>query len=251
MLFMNSDPKDAPAAEATIHPLLPLRDIVVFPGMISQLFVGRERSIAALEEAMAGSKEILLAAQRNAKTNDPVAEDIHSVGTIGDVRQLIRLPDGTVKVLVEGKRRAALGEFVQASPCFLVETRPLSEVVATGVTAEALMRSVQSTFDTYVKLNKKVAPEVLTTAQAIDDPSRLADTILAHLPTVKLSDRQSMLEELDPSVRLERLMELMQAEVEILQVEKKIRTREAPDGADPERVLLERANAGHPEGAGW
>jgi ATP-dependent Lon protease len=225
MLFKNANETDSASADVVVLPLLPLRDIVVFPGMISQLFVGRERSIAALEEAMAGSKEVVLAAQRNAKTNDPTHEDIFSVGTVGDIRQLIRLPDGTVKVLVEGKRRAQLLDFVQSTPCFLVETRTIAEPVPVGVTVEALMRSVHGTFETYVKLNKKIAPEVLTTVQSIDDASRLADVILANLPTVKLSDRQAMLETPDAVTRLERLMELMQGEVEILQVEKKIRTR--------------------------
>ncbi|MBM4357476.1 MAG: endopeptidase La [Deltaproteobacteria bacterium] len=225
MLFKNSNATDEAGPEIVVLPLLPLRDIVVFPGMISQLFVGRERSIAALEEAMAGSKEILLAAQRNAKTNDPTFEEIHGVGTVGDIRQLIRLPDGTVKVLVEGKRRAHLLDAVQTTPCFLVESRTLLEPEVAGVTIEALMRSVHGTFETYVKLNKKIAPEVLTTVQSIEDASRLADVILANLPTVKLADRQALLETADAVARLEKLMELMQGEIEILQVEKKIRTR--------------------------
>jgi ATP-dependent Lon protease len=211
--------------ERSVLPLLPLRDIIVFPNMISQLFVGRDRSIAALEEAMSRDKEIFLAAQRHAKTNEPTAEDIFSVGTVGDIRQLLRLPDGTVKVLVEGKRRARVLRYVQTSPCFVVETQTIREPDAIDVTAEALMRSVQATFETYVKLNKKVQPEVLMSVQAIDEGSRLADTIIANLPTVKLSDRQALLEMDDPRQRLERLMEIMQSEIEILQVEKKIRSR--------------------------
>jgi len=226
MFFKNEEEgSESEASERSVLPLLPLRDIIVFPNMISQLFVGRERSIAALEEAMSRDKEIFLAAQRHAKTNEPTAEDIFSVGTIGDIRQLLRLPDGTVKVLVEGKRRAKIARYVQSTPCFIIETEPMREVDAADVTAEALMRSVQATFETYVKLNKKVQPEVLMSVQAIDEGSRLADTIIANLPTVKLADRQALLEMDDPRQRLERLMEIMQSEIEILQVEKKIRSR--------------------------
>jgi ATP-dependent Lon protease len=222
----NKDGKDGGApAERRVLALLPLRDIIVFPNMISQLFVGRERSIAALEEAMGRDKEIFLAAQRHAKTNDPAADDIFAVGTVGDIRQLLRLPDGTVKVLVEGKRRGRIVRCLQSQPCFVVEVEPIGEPDVADVTTEALMRSVQATFETYVKLNKKVQPEVLMSVQAIDDASRLADTIVANLPTVKLVDRQALLEMSDPRQRLERLMELMHGEIEILQVEKKIRSR--------------------------
>jgi ATP-dependent Lon protease len=225
MFFKNDESGEEQNTQRSVLPLLPLRDIIVFPNMISQLFVGRERSIAALEEAMSRDKEIFLAAQRHAKTNEPTAEDIFNIGTVGDIRQLLRLPDGTVKVLVEGKRRARIARYVQSTPCFIVETEHLPEVDASDITAEALMRSVQATFETYVKLNKKVQPEVLMSVQAIDEGSRLADTIIANLPTVKLADRQALLEMKDPRKRLERLMEIMQSEIEILQVEKKIRSR--------------------------
>ena len=225
MFFNDEQDGESETMEPGVLPLLPLRDIIVFPNMISQLFVGRERSIAALEEAMGRDKEIFLAAQRHAKTNDPSADDIFTVGTVGDIRQLLRLPDGTVKVLVEGKRRARVTRYIQSSPCFLVEAEPIVEDEVHDVTAEALMRSVQATFETYVKLNKKVQPEVLMSVQAIDDGSRLADTIIANLPTVKLADRQALLEMEDARQRLERLMEVMQSEIEILQVEKKIRSR--------------------------
>ena len=206
-------------------PLLPLRDIIVFPHMVSQLFVGRERSINALDAAMARDKDIFLAAQKNAKTNEPTPEDIFSVGTLGTVMQLLRLPDGTVKVLVEGKRRARIKRFAQTDEFFLVEVEEIAEAWPRGVEVEALMRSVQGAFELYVKLNKKVQPEVLMSVQTIDDPARLSDTIVANLPTIKLLDRQQLLEMEDPSARLERLHELMQAEIEILQVEKKIRSR--------------------------
>src|SRR3954454_16548012 len=166
MFFKNdSDRKDsAPRGTA---PLLPLRDIIVFPHMASQLFVGRERSIAALDDAMNRGKEIFLAAQRNAKTNDPVPEDIFAVGSVGVIMQLLRLPDGTVKVLIEGKRRAKIRRYVQTDAFFLVEFDDIVEPAVESVEIEALMRSVQSTFEMYVKLNKKIQPEVLMSAQAI------------------------------------------------------------------------------------
>ncbi len=209
----------------TTLPLLPLRDIIVFPHMVSQLFVGRERSIAALDEAMSKNKEIFLAAQKNAKTNEPTGEDIFEVGSVGVIMQLLRLPDGTVKVLIEGKRRARIQRYLPEESFFAVEYTEIEEQPATGVETLALMRSVQSTFELYVKLNKKIQPEVLMSVQAIDDAGRLSDTIIANLPTVKLTDRQEMLEMEDAYRRLERLIELLQSEVEILQVEKKIRSR--------------------------
>jgi ATP-dependent Lon protease len=226
-MFFNkeNDGKGPPAAKRRTVPLLPLRDIIVFPHMVSQLFVGRERSINALDAAMARDKDIFLAAQKNAKTNEPTPDDIFQVGTLGTVMQLLRLPDGTVKVLVEGKRRAKVKRFAQTDEFFLVEVDEIGEGWERGVEVEALMRSVQSAFEMYVKLNKKVQPEVLMSVQTIDDPARLSDTIVANLPTVKLADRQALLEMEDASKRLERLHELMQAEIEILQVEKKIRSR--------------------------
>jgi ATP-dependent Lon protease len=208
-----------------VVPALPLRDIIVFPHMVSQLFVGRERSIAALDEAMVQSKEIFLAAQRSAKTNDPTPEDIYAVGTLGTIVQLLRLADGTVKVLVEGRQRARVRRYLDSADFFQVELEEIVEAIPTDVEVEALIRSVQSTFEVYVKLNKKVQPEVLMSVQSIDDAGKLSDTIAANLPTIKLSDRQALLEMEDAKKRLERLYELMQAEIEILQVEKKIRSR--------------------------
>ncbi|HSQ63319.1 MAG TPA: endopeptidase La [Polyangiaceae bacterium] len=224
MFFRNDDPKQPPVKRKAV-PLLPLRDIIVFPYMESQLFVGRERSINALDAAMAQGKEIFLAAQKNAKTNEPTPEDIFPVGTIGAVKQLLRLPDGTVKVIVEGRKRARIKKYVQTDEFFLVEVDEIPETTARGVEVEALMRSVQAAFEMYVKLNKKVQPEVLMGVQTIDDPARLSDAIVACLPTIKLADRQALLEGDDAIKRLERLHELMQAEIEILQVEKKIRSR--------------------------
>jgi len=227
-MFFNKDNDGKgpqPPVKRRTVPLLPLRDIIVFPHMVSQLFVGRERSINALDAAMARDKDIFLAAQKNAKTNEPTPDDIFQVGTLGTVMQLLRLPDGTVKVLVEGKRRARIKRFAQTDEFFLVEVDEMGEGWTRGVEVEALMRSVQAAFEMYVKLNKKVQPEVLMSVQTIDDPARLSDTIVANLPTIKLLDRQQLLEMEDASKRLERLHELMQAEIEILQVEKKIRSR--------------------------
>ncbi|HWL84803.1 MAG TPA: endopeptidase La [Polyangiaceae bacterium] len=208
-----------------IVPLLPLRDIVVFPHMGTRLFVGRERSINALDAAMVRDKEIFLAAQKDAKANEPVPDDIFSVGTLGAVRQLLRLPDGTVQVVVEGVRRARIRRYVQTDEFFLVEADEIAETGTRTVEVEALMRSSQAAFEMYVKLNKKVQPEVLVEVQSVDDPARLSDMIVANLLTIKLADKQSLLECEDASKRLERLHELMQAEIEILQVEKKIRSR--------------------------
>ncbi|HKA88484.1 MAG TPA: endopeptidase La [Haliangiales bacterium] len=205
-------------------PLLPLRDIIVFPHMVVPLFVGREKSIRALDEAMAGGKDILLAAQKKAKTNEPTPEDIFAVGTLGVVRQLLRLPDGTVKVHVEGRKRARIRQFLQAETFFQVEVEEIEDADDPTVEIEALMRSINTTFETYVKLNKRVLPELVVSVATIDDPARLADTIVAQL-TLKLHDKQQILEMESPARRLERLYELMQAEIEILQVEKKIRTR--------------------------
>ena len=225
MFFKSDDGKPGRDVKRRSVPLLPLRDIIVFPHMVSQLFVGRERSINALDAAMARDKDIFLAAQKNAKTNEPTPDDIFQVGTLGTIMQLLRLPDGTVKVLVEGKRRAKIKKFPQTEEYFLVEVEEVAEQAAKGVEVEALMRSVQAAFEMYVKLNKKVQPEVLMSAQTIDDAARLSDTIVANLPTIKLTDRQALLEMEDAVKRLERLHELMQAEIEILQVEKKIRSR--------------------------
>src|SRR6188768_391133 len=223
-MFFKNDGNGSPGGRRVV-PALPLRDIIVFPHMVSQLFVGRERSIAALDEAMAQSKEIFLAAQRSAKTNDPTPDDIYAVGTLGTIVQLLRLADGTVKVLVEGRQRARVRRYLDSADFFQVELEEIQEAIPADVEVEALIRSVQSTFEMYVKLNKKVEPEVLMSVQAIDDPGRLSDTIIANLPTIKLSDRQALLEMEDAKARLERLYELMQAEIEILQVERKIRSR--------------------------
>ncbi|HEX5036025.1 MAG TPA: endopeptidase La [bacterium] len=222
---MFGDNPNVPAkSQGYMVPLLPLRDIIVFPHMVVPLFVGREKSIAALEEAMGKEKDILLAAQINPKTNDPRDEDIYKVGTLGTIIQLLRLPDGTVKVLIEGKRRARIKRFVPSPPYFLVEVEEIIENREITVEVEALMREIKVAFETYVKLNKRIPPEMLASVATIDDPSRLADTIVAHL-SLKLPDKQKILEIESPAERLERLYSQIQTEIEILQVEKKIRTR--------------------------
>ncbi|MBI2339708.1 MAG: endopeptidase La [Deltaproteobacteria bacterium] len=205
-------------------PLLPLRDIIIFPHMVVPLFVGREKSINALEEAMNSEKDILLVAQVNAKTNDPRPDDIFKVGTLGTIIQLLRLPDGTVKVLVEGKRRARIVQYLSFERTFSVEVEEMVEDRGLNLEIEALMRSLKATFETYVKLNKRIPPEMLASIAVIDDPARLADTIVAHL-NLKLPDKQRILEIDSPKERLEKLYEHMEAEIEILQVEKRIRTR--------------------------
>ncbi len=227
MFFRNNEKSDPagrkPAGTRTV-PLLPLRDIIVFPHMVVPLFVGREKSISALEEAMAHDKDILLAAQKKAKTNEPAPDDIFEMGTLGTILQLLRLPDGTVKVLVEGKKRARIRRYVSQEKFFLIEAEEVEELVERSVEIEALVRSVHATFEAYVKLNKRIPPEMLMSVATIDDPARLADTIVAHL-SLKLNDKQAILEEQSSARRLEKLYELMQGEIEILQVEKKIRTR--------------------------
>src|SRR5215510_7137469 len=227
MLFRNDkrDPRDQPPTTAGLRvPLLPLRDIIVFPHMVVPLFVGRQKSIRALEEAMNKQKFILLAAQKDAKTNDPAEDDIYRVGTLGTVVQLLRLPDGTVKVLVEGKKRARVVRYVSNGEYFLVEAEAIEETCGKSTEVEALIRSVNATFENYVKLNKKIPPEMIMSVASIDEPARLADTIVAHLG-IKLEDKQALLEMTNPAERLEKVLGYMRSEIEILEVEKRIRTR--------------------------
>lgn len=221
---MTEEKKSDTTSPLTEVPTLPLRDIIIFPHMVVPLFVGREKSINALDEAMNKEKDILLVAQVNAKTNDPKPNDIYKVGCLGTIVQLLRLPDGTVKVLVEGKQRAKIKDFLSTDPYFIANIEEIEEDRHASVETEALMRSVKSTFETYVKLNKRIPPEMLASVSVIDDPARLADTIVAHL-ALKIPDKQSILEIFDPAKRLEKLLSLMHGEIEILQVERKIRTR--------------------------
>jgi len=209
---------------SAIFPVLPLRDIVVFPHMIVPLFVGREKSIHALEEVMKDDKQILLVAQKNAAQDDPGRDDIYRVGTVSSVLQLLKLPDGTVKVLVEGQARARITSFIDNPRFFQVRAELLSDRPSDPREIEALVRAVTGQFEQYIKLNKKVPPEVLVSLQQIDDPSKLADTIAAHL-SLKIPDKQELLETTSLSERLERLYGFMEGEISVLQVEKRIRAR--------------------------
>ena len=206
------------------YPVLPLRDIVVFPYMIVPLFVGREKSINALEEVMRADKQILLAAQKNAGDDDPAPDAIYQMGTLASVLQLLKLPDGTVKVLVEGTARAKVARYLDNAEYFEAEVERVTETVGSKDEIEALARSAVSQFESYVKLNKKISPEVLGTIGQIEDYSKLADTIASHL-AIKIADKQEILEVTAISERLERVYTLMESEISVLQVEKKIRSR--------------------------
>ena len=223
MIFKSQKNSDAKTGKL-VYPLLPLRDIVVFPHMVVPLFVGRQKSINALEEALGKDKLIVLATQKDAKIDEPKPEDVYTLGTIGSIIQLIRLPDNSVKILVEGKRRAKIREFLQGDNLFTVEVEEITEQVNITPETKALMRSVPSTFESYVKLNKRISSDVVASVSNLDDPSHLADAIAAHL-TVKLDEKQSILELLDPTERLEQAYALMRSEIEILNIERKIKNR--------------------------
>src|SRR5690349_6295856 len=210
--------------ETRAYPVLPLRDIVVFPHMIVPLFVGREKSIRALEEVMRNDTFILLATQRNAADDDPATDAIFTIGTLASVLQLLKLPDGTVKVLVEGVGRASVKNYVRSEEYYEAEAEAVADLTPNKVEAEALARSVVNEFESYVKLNKKVSPEVVAAVGQIDDYSKLADTIASHL-AVKITDKQDVLEIFDVSKRLEKVLGFMESEISVLQVEKRIRSR--------------------------
>ena len=205
-------------------PLLPLRDVVVFPHMVMPLFVGRPKSIKALEAAMETGKSILLVAQKTASKDEPVAEDLYQVGCIANILQMLKLPDGTVKVLVEGIQRAEVGQVEDSLGYFSSEATPQVTTVVSQAETEALKRAIIAQFDQYVKLNKKIPQEVLASLSGIDDAGRLADTICAHLP-IKLDQKQKLLEMGDVLKRLESLLGELESEIDILQVEKRIRGR--------------------------
>ena len=209
-----------------LAPVLPLRDVVVYPHMAIPLFVGREKSIKALTAAMQDDKRILLVAQRTADTDDPGEKDIYKIGTLASILQLLKLPDNTVKVLVEGVQRARIVKVQGDGPYLAAEIQPVSGEESASETREldALMRSTMALFEQYVKLNKKVPAELLPSLASIDSPGRLADTIAAHL-TLKLDDKQQVLEILDPKARLEHTMKQLESEIDILQIEKRIRGR--------------------------
>src|SRR5687767_3247920 len=216
--------EDTPSADIIQYPLLPLRDVVVFPHMVIPLFVGRPKSIKAMETAMEAGKSILLVAQKSAAKDDPGPGDMYSIGCVSNILQMLKLPDGTVKVLVEGGARAHIREVVD------VKTHWIAEAVAVPLEGtpppevEAMRRALLSAFDQYVKLNKKIPPEILTSLSGIDEAGRLADTVAAHLP-LKLEQKQQVLEMFDVKARLEHLLSQLETEIDILQVEKRIRGR--------------------------
>jgi len=221
---MSKSPRSPGAVKSGVFPVLPLRDIVVFPHMIVPLFVGREKSIKALEEVMGADKQILLATQINAADDDPATDAIYDVGTLANVLQLLKLPDGTVKVLVEGTSRAKVQSFSDRADFHEATAEILSEPEEQEVEIEALARSVVADFENYVKLNKKISPEVVGAASQIDDYSKLADTVASHL-AIKIPEKQQMLATLSVKERLEKAMGFMEAEISVLQVEKRIRSR--------------------------
>ena len=207
-----------------LYPVLPLRDIVVFPHMIVPLFVGREKSVRALEDVMKDDKQILLVTQKNAAQDDPETADIYTVGTVGTVLQLLKLPDGTVKVLVEGARRARISRFAENEAFFQAYADPIVEKAGEPQETAALARTVVSQFEQYIKLNKKIPPEVLVSINQIDDSAKLADTVASHL-SLKIPEKQELLETEAVSERLEKVFGYMEGEIGVLQVEKRIRNR--------------------------
>jgi len=215
---------DASKTAKTVYPVLPLRDIVVFPHMIVPLFVGREKSVRALEDVMTHDKQILLVTQRNAQDDDPSEDALYEVGTVATVLQLLKLPDQTVKVLVEGKSRARVTGFRSNAAFFQAEAEPVADSIDSDKELTALARSVSTQFESYVKLNKKVQPDVLASVAQIEEPSKLSDAVAAHLQ-VKITDKQEILEQPSVAARLEKVYGLMEAEIGVLQVEKKIRSR--------------------------
>ena len=221
----NQDDKDKTMTEElTILPMLPLRDIIIFPHMVVPLFVGRERSINALDEAMNKDKLLFLAAQKDAKIQDPEEKDVYPVGTIGSVIQMLRLPDGTVKVLVEGQKRAILTDYLSKKEIFLVRVRDMVEIDGEQTEVEALIRSIQDAFEHFARLNRKIPQDMILSISSIEEPGKLADTIVGHL-NLKLPDKQDLLETGDKKERLEKLYSLLKSEIEILEVERKIRSR--------------------------
>src|SRR5690606_6606192 len=205
-------------------PILPLRDVVVYPHMVIPLFVGREKSVVALDRAMAEGKEILLVAQTQADVDEPTEKDVYPIGTLATILQLLKLPDGTVKVLVEGEQRATL-ENLEIGECFSAEVAELEEAEeADEREMDVLTRSVVTRFEQYVKLNKKIPPEILTSLSGIDSPSRLADTVAAHMQ-LKLSEKQRVLEIAEVKPRLEHVLGLIDSEIDMLRIEKRIRGR--------------------------
>ena len=226
MLFRSDKKDDGGQGDDNVvqAPLLPLRDIIVFPHMVVPLFVGRQKSIRALEEASRKQTAIFLASQKDARTNEPGEDDIYPIGTLGNVVQMLKLPDGTVKVLVEGKKRGRVARYLTHPEFFLVEVEEMEDVVQQGTEVGAVVREVHSAFENYVKVKKKIPPEMVMSVSSIEEPGKLADTIIGHLG-VKLEERQVLLETINAAERLEKVLGHMRAEIEILEVERRIRSR--------------------------
>ncbi len=220
----NDKTSEVIANQLMVTPVLPLRDVVVYPHMVIPLFVGREKSIKALDAAMEGNKQILLVAQKSASLDDPLEDDIYRIGTLSSILQLLKLPDGTVKVLVEGTTRANTLNFLGARDYFAAQVTVLNSPPLEERESEVLSRSLLNQFDQYVKLNNKIPPEILSSLASIDDAGRLADTIAAHM-SLKISEKQNILELVDIRARMERLMGVMESEIDLLQVEKRVRGR--------------------------
>ena len=214
----------ADVAVNSLLPLLPLRDVVVFPHMVIPLFVGREKSIRALEAASAAEQDVILVAQKNPEKDNPEAADLYSVGCVAGILQMLKLPDGTVKVLVEGEKRANLSHVTEKDGYLVCQADAMADVDADAAEVEALRRTVLTQFENYVKLNKKIPAEILNSLASIDDGAHLADTIVAHLP-IKLELKQDLLELRSVKTRLEDVLHQMEVEIDILQVEKRIRGR--------------------------
>ncbi|MEM9285272.1 MAG: LON peptidase substrate-binding domain-containing protein, partial [Pseudomonadota bacterium] len=212
------------AEEIKTYPVLPLRDIVVFPHMVVPLFVGRDKSVRALETVMESDREILLVAQKDAGNDDPDHDDIYTIGVVAKVLQLLKLPDGTVKVLVEGGQRAEITRYTDEESFFEADAALLEEIEGDPAEIEALARSVNTQFESYVKLNKRVSPEVIVSIGQIDEASKLADTVASHL-NLKIAEKQELLEISSIPQRLEAVYGFMEGEMSVLQVEKKIRGR--------------------------
>lgn len=235
---------DKKTSKILSYPLLPLRDVIIFPHMVVPLFVGREKSIHALEKATENKNELFLVSQKDASILNPTREDVYEVGTVVSIIQMLRLPDNTVKVLIEGKFRAKLENYITTTSGYMAEVSPFLDETESFVNLEALIRSLKNVFEKYVKLNKRIPPELLMSISSINDPGRLADIIVAHL-TMKLAEKQKILEAMKLEKRLQLLLEKMQGEIEIINVEKRIRSRvkNQVEKSQKEYYLNEQMNA--------
>jgi ATP-dependent Lon protease len=222
---MDNPPTEQPTSPESVIPVLPLRDVVVYPHMVIPLFVGRDKSIVALDRAMKDNKQVLLVAQKDPEVDDPAFDDLYRVGTLSNILQLLKLPDGTVKVLVEGAQRSIVTGYRMADRHVVAEVERMTEEVSLGEQeVDVLVRTAVTTFDQYVKLNKRIPPEVVNSLAGIDYASRLSDTIAAHM-TIKLDEKQTILETSDIVKRLEKLISLMETEVDMLELERRVRGR--------------------------